>query len=184
MNEEELLDIRDTHIKSLIKATIETGNLQPHITIFAKHLDKTKLEQNAIISVMIPQELGDSDEAKELFMKLLFPKIAKKIRKDFEVFATGWASEAWLRQSKAEDKIPDDYQEIPIKKEVAIMTFETKDKFYYKGFDIIRDGKKVTEDGDLIDQIELVPTEDLEQPWDEITVQGRFTNILRYFEKK
>jgi len=182
MSEEELLEIRDTHMKSLMQATIETGNLQPHITLFAKHLDKTKLEQNAIISVMIPQEFGDSDTAKELFMKLLFPKIAKKIKKEFEVFATGWASEAWLREGNLDEEAPEDYQEIPIKKEVAIMTFETKDKFYYKGFDIKRDGKKVTEDGDIIDQIELIPTADLEQPWDEITVKGRFTNILRHFE--
>jgi hypothetical protein len=69
-----------------------------------------------------------------------------------------WTSEAWLRTSNTEEfkSVRENWQELPIKMETLIMSFrESDDNADIILYEINRTGKKVTDDGKMIDTIEL-----------------------------
>lgn len=180
MNDQELTEMKEVYIEKIKEYMSEAGSLFPHITVFAEHVDENDTRP-AIIHIPIPDKYMESDDTKEEFIKDVVPSLAEKVKEDFKTVAVGWASEAWMRSVNKDEELPKNYKDLPIKKEVVIVTLETADKSSIFIYDIIRKGKQVNEEGDLIDIIELVEDKDLTV--DAVpSPEGRFTGLYKKFK--
>jgi hypothetical protein len=64
--------------------------------------------------------------------------------------------------------------------EVLIITIESHDDSEFTVLEIVRSGKQVNEDGDLIDRIELVELPDYDGA---VLAEGRFAGLYRKFKE-
>jgi hypothetical protein len=181
MTNEDYLEVKDdyfTHIRTILK---ETGNIAPTVTIIGMHKEENK---PAIVHIPLPPEIANSDEKKQEFVDKMIPELSKKVNERFTVDAVGFASEAWMRTAEKDEFDPevDNYKKLPIKKEILIITLDNGNSVECNIFEIKRDGKSVTPDGDLIDIIELEKLPDLESTYP--ATEGRFSRLYEKFTKQ
>jgi hypothetical protein len=154
MTEERYNDIKEGYINNIKRFIVEVGDIFPHVTVFGLHKDdQTK---NAIIHIPIDDEFMKSEERKETFINDVVPEVARKIKEQFIPEGVAWTSEAWLRESPVDKGIPNDWKELPVKKEVLFINMEFEHKKEMIVYEIKRLGKQVTEDGEIVDQVELI----------------------------
>ena len=167
--------LKENYLDMVVSGTKEAGGLPPHITLFGYHNDDH--EKQAIIHVPIKDELMTPEGKTKLFNKVI-PELAKDIaNRKFTIYALAWASEAWIREAKGEDKVDENWKDIPIKKEVIIINMESTVKNEFIMYDVARVGHKVSDTGDFIDNIELTMIEQ-----DDMTnVGGSLTGLSKYF---
>jgi len=178
MTEEQFLDVKEGYLNNIKSYIADAGGLFPHISVFAEHKDVTK-KGCAIIHIPIPDELMKTDRKKDEFVEKIFPEIIKEINASFDVKGVAWASEAWMREApKGTPLDVKNYKDLPIKKEVVIVTMETDHSNSTTIYEMKRSGKKVNEDGDLIDDINLVELENVQQG---DHYSGRFTGLYKKF---
>ena len=178
MDNEEYIEIKDMFVDHVKNYMTNTGGMQPHITVYAKYKkdDDSELSgRNGIIHIPIPGEYFESEDKKDEFMDNVMPSISKQIKTKFLVQAVGWASEAWMRTADKKDNLSN-YKKLPIKKEILIITLESEKHNDFITFEIIRKGKKVNEDGDLVDDVELLEMTDLNTSG-EAKIGGRFSGL-------
>jgi len=179
MTQEDYIEIKDMfldHVKGFMN---NTGGMQPHITVFAKHRleeGNDMSEKDSIIHIPIPAEYFNSEDKKDEFMEDVMPEISKKIKSKFVAQAVCWASEAWMRVASSKHKLLN-YKKIPVKKEVLIVTLESEAHNDCILFEIIRKGKKVNEDGDMVDDVDLIEMEDLSTTMPNGKLSGRFSGL-------
>jgi uncharacterized membrane protein YvbJ len=179
MTENEFNDMKDGYIKLVKGLLVETGGLEPSITILGTHkVDQT----NAIVHVPIPGKYMKSEDMKDQFVDVVIPEISEQINKKFEIKAVAWASEAWVRTLDKDKTDPTqalrNWKELPIQMEVLIVTIESADKNETIIMEISRKGKQVNEDGELVDAIELTEHPEYKQG---VTGEGRFTGLYKKF---
>lgn len=185
MTNERFIEMKDGYIEFVTKIIIESGQLGPSITVMGNTLEDGK---NAIVHVPIPGKYMKSEDSKDEFIDEILPGIAKKVAENFTVEAVAWASEAWMRVVEKDDSKSDaenikDWKKVPIQKEVLISTMESQEFNKTYIMEILRKGKVVNSDGELIDQIELVEIPGLENDQDVVIGEGRFTNLYQKFTK-
>lgn len=178
MTEEKYEEIKKAYLDNIKKYMVAVGGLFPHISIFGAHRDGT--EKDAIIHVPIDDEFLKSEEMKDKFVDVVLPGIAETVNENFIPYGVGWASEAWVRSINKEKGLPDDWKKIPIKKEVLFITLEFELKKEAIVYDIKRSGKQVNEEGELIDNIDLIEDKDMSGVE---TMGGRFSDLLKLFTK-
>jgi hypothetical protein len=76
----------------------------------------------------------------------------------------------------------DNYKDLPISKEILIISIDGKEGSKSDIYEIKRDGKSINTEGDLIDTIELEPLPELGENYD--TSTGRFSNLYKKFSKQ
>lgn len=172
-----------------IKTTIqETGGLHPSFTVFCQikmesEEDKPKM---GLIHIPIPGKFIESDDSKDELVNEVLPQISKTVKKDFIPYALAWASEVWIsRVDKKKVKEIDDISklaEAAKKVEAIFINIESEEENMVYVYEIIREGKQITTDGDLVDKIELKEATDLSQSSNEGTVGGRFANLFHLFK--
>jgi hypothetical protein len=172
---EKFEQLKADYLEMIVQGTSDAGGLPPHFTIFATNKDEEKAQ--SIIHVPIPDSLL-TEEGKESFVTTMLPQISKKIKEKFIVFAVAWASEAWLRTGEKGKEIDENWKDLPIKKEVVIVHIESIIKKECNIYEMIRNGHKVDEDGNFIDNVSLTLLPDMES-MSEAT--GRFTDLLKSF---
>lgn len=180
MTEQEFIEIKKGYVDFITKFMIKNGELGPSITVIGTHKEDGN---NAIVHVPIPGKFMKSDESKDEFIDEILPEIAKKIAEDFTANAIAWASEAWLRVlDKKDPKIEDlkDWKSLPVQKEVLIINIEHETGSNTFVQEIVRKGKQVNEDGELVDHIQLIEMSDYKQG---ITGEGRFTGLYKKFKE-
>lgn len=170
---EEYLD----HIKSQLS---EEGGLIPHFTVFADMLEKDEDsddDRKAVIHLMVPSDLIDTDEGKDIIVEEILPKMMTKIKSKFIVHGIAWASEAWMRiADKDFDVTKQDFRSIKTKKEVLFVSIETKDASEAFVYEIKRAGKQVNADGDLVDKVDLIEMPDIK---DLSSSEGRLSGLFK-----
>lgn len=177
MTEEKYQEIKESYISNIKRFMTEMGGgMFPHISIFADHKDDHK-EKDAIVHIHVPDEFMKSEEMKESFVQEVVPEIAKKVREKFIPYGVAWTSEAWVRTAKKDEEIPENWKDLPIEKEILLISMEFTHKKETLIYEIIRNGKQVNEDGDLVDHIDLVE-EDMSGVE---SMSGRFTGLLEKF---
>lgn len=175
MTEEQFEELKTDYIENLEKYMSETGGLFPHISIFANKKEDSKL---SIIHVPIPDEMM-SDRGKDMFVDDIMPSIYKKVKEEFIPYGVGWASEAWLREADKDADISN-WKQIPIKKEVLFISIESELSSCTHVYEIKRNGKQVTEDGDIVDIVELKEISELTNPGN---TEGRFSGLYKKLNK-
>lgn len=172
---DEYQELKTSYLRSIVSGTEAAGGLPPHIALFGT--EKKDLKR-AIVFMKIDEELMNSEDGKDLFIEKVVPALSKSVKKEFDVHSVAWASEAWLREAKADAPMPEDYKDLPIKKEIVIVSIESIDKTECIMYDVIRAGHKVTSTGDFIDSVSLkLVTETNEM----ISASGRFTGLIKHF---
>lgn len=176
MTTEKFTEIKNSYISHIKQYLCEMGNIFPHLSVFGKHLDNP--DQDAIVHIPIPDEFMQSDERKEQFVVDVIPMIAEKIRERFIPYGVGWTSEAWVRTASKEKGVPENWKDLPIEKEVLMVTLEFAGNNEAMIYEIKRNGHQVTEEGELVDKVELIEMH-MGQPEG---FSGRFTNLLQKFK--
>jgi hypothetical protein len=183
MTKEKYFDLQEDYINHILSYVKQSGGLFPHISVFADIIDpkEDEIDKPALIHIPIDDDFMKDDESKDRFVDVELPKAFKELKKKFEPAGIAWAAEAWMRviEKKNFDVIQDNWKAIPVKKEVIMISIESKD--YDKKcilYEIKRQGKQVNNDGELIDNIELERLEDMANP-DQMS--GRFSGLLKKF---
>jgi hypothetical protein len=176
MTEEQFIEIKDEYLQNMKEMLLESGNIQPTVTIIADHLEENK---PAIVHIPLPEKIANSDDGKQMFVDKMIPEIAAKVKERFNIHAVAWAAEAWMREAPVDDFDPevDDYKKIPIKKEILIITIDTGAKTESYVYEIIR--MAVSPTGDLVEDIELVDMPELSKDYG--SIEGRFSNLYKKF---
>ena len=191
MTTEQFSLLKEEYINNIKRFVTENGGLFPHLSVFAD-VNKKKIrkifedddsDKPALLHIPLPDKYTQTDEGKELFIKNVFPELAKEIKENFTPNAIAWASEAWVRKMDKEDapngEIPDNWKELPIQKEVIIITIESESSQECLIFNINRNGKQIDEDGNLVDTIELTPCDELSGA---NGFTGRFSGLFSKFK--
>ena len=182
MTEEQYIELKDKYLTNIKRYMIQEGGLFSHISVFAEKLgydeDDDQETKNAIIHIPLPTKIANSDEGKEYFVTKMIPDIASSLKEGFTTTGVAWASEAWLRSSHIDDKQPENWKDMPIKKEVLMVSMESAFGNETSVYEIVRNGMKVTEEG-LSDTIELIKDEKLSG--NDLPLQGRFTGLYQKF---
>lgn len=185
MTNEVLEKLKQEYLDHIQKFMTESGSLFAHISIFAEQKKSSKLFTDedlkpAIVHIPIPQEFLEDDDSKDMFIDEIIPDMMIEVKKNFKPMGIAWASEAWVRvldKDQATEEQLKNYKEIPIKKEVVIVTIETADSNQCVVYDIIRKGMKVNDDGELTDIVEL--KEDINLKDMASNTEGRFTGLYK-----
>jgi hypothetical protein len=180
MTEEKYQEIKEYYKEHLIDLISETGGLYPHLTIFAdiKNPSKEDKDKPAIIHLPIPDKYMKDDDTKDEFVDEVLPDIAKKVKEEFIPQGVAWASEAWMRVVEKDEEMPKNWKKLPIKKEIVIVTIETDSKEEADIYEIKREGKQVTSDGNLVDKITLEKFEESSPS----SIGGRFSGLFKNFK--
>lgn len=179
MKKEHFETLKEEYISHITEYIKQAGGLFPHISIFAEHKDH-KDHKPALIHVPIPDDYMETEKGKDEFVDEMLPMVAKTVTADFKVYAIAWSSEAWMRMANKKEDVKN-WKNIPIEKEVVIITIESKDDNDCILYEIKRDGKQVTSDGDLVDKIELIKADEIDGIKN---VGGRFSGFLKLFKKR
>jgi hypothetical protein len=179
MTTEEYNSMKDSYLELITKILIESGGLNPSITLLGVHKEDGK---TAIVHVPIPSKYMNTEEGKDEFVDDIVPQIADKVKKEFDINAVAWASEAWLREADSKniskEELMSSWKKLPIKKEVLIITIESEEGVQTTIKEILRKGKQVNEDGELIDNVELIDIPKFEGT---NAAEGRFTGLYKKF---
>lgn len=173
---EKFTKLKENYLEMVISGTKDAGGLPPHLTLFG--YEKSDEEKQAIIHVPITDDLMTPEGKTKLF-ELFIPLLAERVVEKFKIYALAWSSEAWVREANKDQKV-ENWQEIPIKKEVIIISFESTVKNECVIYEMKRDGHKVSDTGDFIDNIELI--EYPSKP-EEGTQGGNLNGLLKHFLK-
>jgi hypothetical protein len=174
MTKEEFKEIKDYYIESTKETLLKNGNLEPVITIMGNLKDNNT---PSALQIVLPEEVVNSDENKQLFVDQVIPKLALEVREKFTIQAVGWSSEAWLRELPIDDYKPENYKDIHIKREILIITIDMADGSEAYAYEIVR--MSVSPNGDLVEDIELVELPDVASSAS--NSQGRFNDLYKKF---
>lgn len=176
---QELADLKTEYLQLITHYVSQNGGLAPSLSIFAEHKQESE-KKHAILYLPIPSRYMADDDSKEEFVKTIIPNVGKSIKNQFTPKAVLWAAEAWVREMPKGVPIPDNYKDIPIDREILMVTFETETHSELLAYNIARKGKQINKHGDLIDKIELTLDETLSEA---TAPTGRFTGLLKKLQK-
>jgi hypothetical protein len=174
MTKEEFKEIKEYYIESTKENLLKHGTIEPVITIMGNLKDNNT---PSALQIVLPEEVANSDENKQLFVDQVIPKLAVEVREKFTIQAVGWSSEAWLREIPKDEFNVEDYKKIPIKREILIITIDTAKESECYAYEIVR--MSVSPNGDLVENVELVELPDVASSAS--NSQGRFNNLYRKF---
>lgn len=179
MTAEQYNQIKVDYVENIKRFIKEVGGVFPHFTVFAKKLRIEEDEkEDAIIHIPVPNDYMDEDDKKDMLVDEILPSIYGEICKTFKPYAISWASEAWLRT--ATDKTIKDYKTLPVKKEVVLITIDGEFGSEMISLEILRKGTIVNDDGEMIDDIQLIDYPELSGTNNNIKdSKGRFCNLFK-----
>lgn len=182
MTNEEYITLKEDYVNHIKEFITEKGELFPHISVFCKIKDPKDEDEKkpAIIHIVIPNEFMKDEKSKDLFLDKYLPLIATDIKEKFLIHSIIWSCEAWLRiADKDFDIVKNDYKELPIKKEVIIISIESDGSDETIIYEIKRTGKQITNDGKLVDTVVLEEFITSDFP---SKTGGRFTGLFKKFK--
>lgn len=178
LTKEEFDELKKNHLKIIEKYMAEEGNIFTHITVFAKQLSD---DATSIINVPIPSEFLQSERDKDRFTDKVLPKLGADLCKRFNILGVLWTAEAWVRIADKDKKDPlENWKEMPVKKEVVIITIDSDFGQENVIYNIVRDNMTVGPDG-LHQKVKLELDTDLSK--DGVSVGGRFTGLYKKLNK-
>jgi vacuolar-type H+-ATPase subunit F/Vma7 len=84
MTDQQFIEIKNEYLQNMKEMLLETGNIQPTVTIIADHLEENK---PAIVHIPLPEKIANSDSGKQMFVDKMIPEIAVKVKERFSIKA-------------------------------------------------------------------------------------------------
>jgi hypothetical protein len=156
MNKKDLEGMRTEFVDSVVRMVKGEGFLSPFMGIFALNSERKKT------LMIVPLDGNLLNENKELFFDDIIPALHDKLHNEkFKVYAVCMASEAWARVTNAADfdNTEEAINALP-KEEILIITYLSENEKSDVIFDLVRDGKAVNQEGNIIDYVTLTERED------------------------
>lgn len=182
MTKEKYFDLQEDYIEHILDYVKESGNLFPHISIFADMLKPKEDEKDkpALIHIPIDNKFMENDETKNEFVNDILPDVFKSLKEKFIPVGVAWAAEAWMRiPEKGFNSDKDDWKAVPIRKEIIMINIESEFGNTCFMYEIKRLGVQVTADGELTDSVELIKLDELDSP---SNIGGRFSGLFNKFK--
>jgi hypothetical protein len=171
---EKIENFKKENNENMARLIAASGGLPPVCTLFVEHQG-----ENKVIVAPVPADALENTKNKERFISIM-PKFFKALEEDGnKIICFSYSCEAWLRAVDKDDKIPDNLEDLS-KIEVVITSYETADSSVMEVSNIVRNGKIVDRDGELIDCITLEKNEELK---DGAELGGRFSNMFTNYLK-
>lgn len=176
MTKEQFIEMKEGYLDDMKSMLLENGNISATITIIGEQKEDLA---SSIVHIPLPDQIVNSDDGKQMFVDRIIPEISKKINQKFNIHAVAWASEAWMREAHVDDYNPDkdNYKDLPIKKEILIITIDTETATESYMYEIVR--MSIAPNGDLVDKVDLVEIPDMSQALGSST--GRFSGLYKKF---
>lgn len=172
---EHIENFKKENKENITKLISQMGGFAPLCTIFTH-----KNDNYGVIIVTLPEDVLDSYENKQKFLKAMPDFFDSIVEDGHRIVCFSYSSEAWLRTADKNGGVPDNWQSLP-KIEALITSYETNDSVSLEIYNIIREGKIVDTEGDLIDCIRLEKNNDMDSK--EGNLQGGFSTIYRDYLK-
>lgn len=176
---EAIEEFKRDHVQWIQDKMEKEGEIGPMIALLALKKDTDTM------GLVFAPIFGDfSDERKDEVVKKIIPHLFEQVKEqDMIPYCFSFCSEVWIRKMSTKkidvDKITTDMiKELP-KTEALLITFETKETATTFLFDMERTGKSINEEGEVVDQIKLTPS-DLGKD-NSAKMAGRFTNIFKKY---
>lgn len=176
MTNTQFIEMKDAYLDDIKGMLLKNGNFSATISIIGE--EKKDLSAS-IVHIPLPDQIINSDEGKQLFVDKMIPELSKKLKDKFNVQAVAWASEAWMREAPKDDYNPDtdNYKDLPIKKEILIITIDTETDLESYVYEIVR--MSIAPNGDLIEKINLLILPEMSQVFG--SAEGRFSGLYKKF---
>jgi hypothetical protein len=179
MKKKDLEMMRGEFVDSVIRMVKGEGFLAPFMGLFALNSDKKKT------LMIVPLDGDYLHEEKDLFFEDIVPALRDRLHdQGFKIYAVCLASEAWARVTNAADF---DYTEEAIKalpkEEILIITYLAEDEKVITLFDLVRDGKAVNQEGNIIDYVTLTERNEDEDSRIVISQQPEFDDLFNLLAK-
>jgi hypothetical protein len=176
MDKEKFIEIKEGYLNDIKSMLLENESLSATITIIG---EERKSLSSSIVHIPLPEKIINSDEGKQMFVDVMIPEISKKINEKFSIYAVAWASEAWMREAPVNDYNPekDNYKDLPIKKEILIITIDTEIAVENHVYEIVR--MSIGPNGDLVEKLDLVELPEMSKAMGES--EGRFSGLYKKF---
>ena len=153
MDHLEYLEMKNDYIENIVAHMQDSGGMFTHIALFG--IKKDSENQKGIVHIPISSDFLESQKTKSIFFKEVVPKIAKKVKEEFDIYSSCFTSEAWVRKTDIDSDISE-LMDSPIKQEALIIIHVNDEEgIVSEMYDIERLGKKVNESGDLVDIVNL-----------------------------
>lgn len=185
MKKEELNEIikefKEDHLNTMTKTFKETGYIMPTIAMLTiDSSDKTGI-------VLAPIDISGKDTrlGKEDLLEIILPKLKEEIdKKNLEVVCFSFSTEAYMKKLSLDKdlskKDPKELMKLVEKLEsedTLVIMFETNTNVNKYVYNIIKDGKVINSEGDLIDKFDLTDFRDLEE--NSTTTKPEFLNVFK-----
>lgn len=170
--QQELIDIQLDIIKNFIA---NEGDIFPHVTVFGKRIDS---EEEAVSVIKIPFTKEVFKMGEERFIQEVLPKIGKKIKQDFDIYGVSFSSMAKMSIMKVNKDTLE--EEGKTETEVVVISFEFDDVELptLRVFEVKKTGQKVTEDGEIVDDIELTYNKEISEHASE-SMEGAMVGLYK-----
>lgn len=176
MTDTQFIEMKDAYLDDIKGMLLKNGNFSATISIIG---EEKKDLSSSIVHIPLPEQIVNSDEGKQLFVDKMIPELSKKLKDRFNIQAVTWASEAWMREAHKDDYNPDidNYKDLPIKKEILIITIDTKTNLESHVYEIVR--MSIAPNGDLIEKVDLLKLPELSEAFG--STKGRFSELYKKF---
>jgi len=176
MTDTQFIEMKDAYLDDIKGMLLKNGNFSATISIIG---EEKKDLSSSIVHIPLPEQIINSDEGKQLFVDKMIPELSKKLKDRFNIQAVTWASEAWMREAHKDDYNPDtdNYKDLPIKKEILIITIDTKTNLESHVYEIVR--MSIAPNGDLIEKVDLLKLPELSEVFG--STEGRFSGLYKKF---
>jgi hypothetical protein len=185
---EQINKLKDDYV-NFVKETIqETGELYPSFTIFCQLKEVIDEETGdkalGMVHIPVPTKFMENGETKDELVTSVLPKIFKEIKQKFIPYALAWSSEVWVKKvSKDEANSEEEALKIAQSKvnreEAVFINVQSENDNEVLVFTIQRNGKQINNDGDLVDKIDLIASDEFgDQLASNKQIGGRFSNLF------
>lgn len=179
MTKEKYLTLQEDYIEHILDYVKDSGNLFPHISVFADIAvpKEDEINKPALIHIPIDDKFMETEDTKDEFINKILPDVFKSLKEKFIPAGVAWASEAWMRTAGSDfDMDKDDWKSIKNKKEIIIITIESDFGDSCFMYEMKRKGSQVNSDGELTNIIELKKLDELSTP---DSIGGRFSGLFK-----
>lgn len=170
---------KEQHVHLTTKLVEDYSFLVPQLSVL--NYD-TIGKDYGVINYDIPGELMESDAGKNIFAQLI-PEVLDNISKEGKLpLCVGWSTEAWMRVSAVgATELPKNWKDLP-KTEGLINYFESEYSSDLIAYDLVREGSRINESGDIIDNVVLT----LNTAYGSVggkSLEGRFCNLFTKYKE-